>query len=516
MAATIMQYLIHINIYKHIALALLSVFGSIVILTLTMQHGAGMTPDSVVYISVARNLADNNNFLTYNGSDLILQPPLYPVILASIKKLTSIDPQISAGYLNAVLFGLIIYLSGLFLLKYLNSFTLILLGTISVLISYALVQTSLMTLSEPLFILLILFFLYYLDKFRSKQDYMSLFLLSIWASLACLTRYTGVILILTGMIFILLQKKSNLKEKFLHSIIFILITLLPISSWIIRNYLISGTPLGQRAESSYSLFQNLGFFYDTLLPWYLPANSIFTYLILFTFLSAGWILFKTNYDKPFYIKIIDKIFPSMLFVLFYSCIIIISSTTTAYDRISDRLLSPIYIPAVFILFFTLDKILTWLSMYFNKYAVFIFLTIGIISLLRFPLHNTLYILEEFRMQSGVGYNSSLWNNSKTIEFLLRHKMLGNRYTLYSNEPEAVYALTNLKIEYSPAKTFYNSPQLLNADQNKINILMNTKYGYLIWFNKADRNFLFTIEELQKNFDMTEVESFDDGEIYIFN
>jgi len=510
MAATIMQYL------KHNVLALLGVFGSIVILTLTMQHGAGMTPDSVVYISVARNLADSNNFLTYNGKDLVLQPPLYPVILALIKKLTSIDPQISTSYFNAVLFGLIIYLSGLLLLKNLNSFTLVLLGTVSVLISYAIVQTSLMTLSEPLFILLILFFFYYLDKFRSKQDYTSLFLLSIWASLACLTRYTGVILILTGMIFILIQQKRNLKEKFSQSLIFILITVLPIGIWIIRNYFISQTLTGQRAESSYSLSQNLGFFYDTLFPWYLPANSIITYLILLTFLSAAWILFKTNYDKQFNFKKIDKIFPSVLFVLFYSCIIIISSTTTAYDRISDRLLSPIYIPAVFILFFTLDKILTWLSMYFNKYAVCIFLTIGIVSLLRFPLHNTLYIIDEFRMQSGVGYNSSLWNNSKTIEFLLKHKMLGNRYTLYSNEPEAVYALTNLKIEYSPAKTFYNSPQLINVDQNKINILADTKNGCLIWFTKTDRVFLFTIEELQKKFDMTKVTSFDDGEIYTFN
>lgn len=283
MAEIVMRYLKRINIYKHTALALLGIFGSTIILTLTMEHGAGMTPDSVVYISVARNIADDNNFLTYNGTDLVLQPPLYPLILASIKIIASIDPQISTVYFNAFLFGFIICLSGLLLLKYLNSFILILLGTISVLISYALVKTSLMVLSEPLFIILLLLFLYYLDKFRSKQDYTSLFLLSLWASLACLTRYTGVILILTGMIFILIQQKSNLKEKLLQSLLFILITVLPIGSWIIRNYFISGTPLGQRAESSYSLSQNLKFYYDTLFPWYLPANSITTYLALFIF-----------------------------------------------------------------------------------------------------------------------------------------------------------------------------------------------------------------------------------------
>ena len=129
------------------------------------------------------------------------------------KKILLIDPQVSTSYVNAILFGLIIYLSGSFLLKYLKSVALSILGTISILISYALVQVSLMALSEPLFILLILLFIYHFDKFRSKQDYTSLFLLSIWASLACLTRYTGIVIILTGIILILTHQKSNFKKK---------------------------------------------------------------------------------------------------------------------------------------------------------------------------------------------------------------------------------------------------------------------------------------------------------------
>ena len=154
-------------------------------------------------------------------------------------------------------------------------------------------------------------------------------------------------------------------------------------------------------------------------------------------------------------------------------------------------------------------------MHFNKYAISILLNICIISFLRFPLHNTLYIIEEFRNQSGSGYNNYLWSNSETIEYLLRHKLPGNNYNLYSNEPEAVYALTKLKTEYSPAKTFYNSPQLLNDEYNNKNILMDVKNGCLIWFNNANRNFLYTIDELQKSIKMTEVAHLKDGEIYTF-
>ena len=105
------------NLFKQIALGVLGFIGAITILLLTSRHGTGLTPDSVAYISAARNLAEGNGFLTYNGLHLVVQPPLYPIMLAFVKKVILIDPQISAGYVNAVLFGFIIYLSGLLLLR---------------------------------------------------------------------------------------------------------------------------------------------------------------------------------------------------------------------------------------------------------------------------------------------------------------------------------------------------------------------------------------------------------------
>ena len=120
MAKIVMQYTKHINLHKHIVAGLIGLIGTITILSLTVQHGTGITPDSVVYISVARNFADHNTFIMYNGSVLVLQPPLYPIVLALIKKILLIDPQVSTSYVNAILFGLILYLSGSFLLKYLK------------------------------------------------------------------------------------------------------------------------------------------------------------------------------------------------------------------------------------------------------------------------------------------------------------------------------------------------------------------------------------------------------------
>lgn len=95
----------HRNLLKKISLGILGLLGAGVILFLTNLHGVGLTPDSVSYISTARSLAEGNGFTLYNGLYYIAQPPLYPILLFVIKITKFIDPLISAGYVNAALFG---------------------------------------------------------------------------------------------------------------------------------------------------------------------------------------------------------------------------------------------------------------------------------------------------------------------------------------------------------------------------------------------------------------------------
>jgi hypothetical protein len=519
------------NILKLIVIGILGLFGASFIFLLTIHHGAGISPDSVAYISVARNIANGIGFITYDGDYFVLQPPIYPLLLASVKLLLSIDPVVSAGYFNSIFFGLIIYLSGIILLKHLKSFTLVILGTVSVLISYALVQASLMALSETLFIFLVLLFLHYIEIYRVKRNFVSLIFLSISSGLACLTRYTGVILVLTGIIGIFFFGKNNSTEfriqnsEFRISIfkgwlwqclIFFLISIVPVGIWILRNYLLSGTLVGQRASSSFTLFDNLIYFYHTVLPWYLPPDWTVIYFIIIIIIVTAWILFDFERVKSSTGEAIDIIGPSLLFVLFYSGIIIISSTFTGYDRIADRLLSPIYIPLIFVLFFISDKILSWLTRSFHYRIISIIYVIGLVLLIRIPVYSTKYIIEEYISLAGREYSSEQWRESKTIEYLNLHQSLGKNYTIYSNEPEAVYILTNLKTMRSPIKTFYNSNKLFHIYPNQKDIWPNPQNICLVWFDSTNHSFLYKIEELQKNINMTEVAHLKDGEIYTFS
>jgi hypothetical protein len=219
---------------------------------------------------------------------------------------------------------------------------------------------------------------------------------------------------------------------------------------------------------------------------------------------------KTNGKEG--IKLIG---PSLIFVIFYSVIIVISSTTTAYDHISSRLLSPIYIPIIYLLFIVADKIHSWLAKYIPGKLVTVLLAIGILLMMRSPFLNTKYIVEEFIINSGCEYSSSAWRNSETIRYLIQQKQLGSQFTLYSNAPEAVYVLSNIYSRFSPTKTYYNSPQLYINQKQRFK-WQNDEKICLIWFDNIKRNFLFSTDELQNDKKITTLAQLNDGKIYIIS
>ena len=504
-----------IKLSNKIPLAIIGLLGACSIILITSSYRVGVAPDSAYYLSVARHIADDSGFTGYDGYNFVLQPPLYPLLLAGIQKIFFIDPLISAGYLNAILLGFIVYLSGLFLLKHLKSLPLTVIGTASILVSFVLIQICLIALSEPLFILFVLLHLYYLDIYRAKGTLTSLFLFSTAASLACLTRYVGVIIILTGALSIVIWGRKTFKEISRHLIIFMLIAVVPTGLWILRNYFLSGTFVGQRAESSYTLSENLMFLSNTVLKWFLPIKIVWQQLfflipLITAGIFAGIILINRWKKNELRLK---QTGPALVFILFYSGIIVISSTTTAYDKIANRLLSPVFVPLFFIMFLILDNILEWLSKQFNQKIISILFMIGILVWIIYPAKITYYNIKDYIEHSGWEFSSKAWRDNQVIMYLNNHKQLDPGYSFYSNVPEAVYILANRETRWSPLKTYYNSPQAINASPVPQIFRQGENKVCLVWFNNTGRNFLFNLEELKKSMNLIKVVQLKDGEIY---
>jgi hypothetical protein len=497
-------------------IALLALIGATIVLLSTSRYGAGLTPDSVQYIGTARNLIKGAGFVSYDGNLMVVWPPLYPALLALLGGVLQIDPFLITNILNAIIFGLLVYFGGMLSFKYFSSFpAFALLGTLTILFSRPLLEVSLMAWTEPLFILLILLGLIFADSYLSKKTQTSLILFSSSAALAVLTRYIGVALILWGTLIILFFSKGALKNKIKSLAIFILISVLPLGLWLIRTYAIAGTFLGLWPKgSANTFFPNIIITFNNLLSWYIP-RIITDQRIILIILVIGVVFFI-----GFACKDISKgsrvglevFIPIILFSFIYITFLIVSSTTTAYDPIDDRLLSPIYVPLTLGLLALSMKFVDSYRKRFPGMTVNSFLIIGISIWLLYPIASTIKTAVDV-IGNGRGYSGKVWMERETIQYLLQNQYLESRCTIYSNDSYAVYIDAHIPASPSPEKT-RNNPSVWASELSSLrDSWPEEKNACLVWLNEDHPSDRFTVDELQTIAKMDLIAQLTDGAIY---
>lgn len=504
-----------ISVQHKLLLALLSLTGTAIILYATSRYGVGTSPDSVAYIASARHLADGTGFITYKDSPLLVQPPLYPVILAVSDYIFGVDPLVSASFINALFFGLNLYISGLLFHRNISPL-LALIGTLALLVSVPLISVSLMAWSEPPFIFLVTLSIFALSMYWDRRDIQSLSLLSLAMALACLTRYIGVVFVLTSFVSILNIQHTNLKTRLLHAFTFLSVSVLPVSIWLGRNYILSKTLFGPRSPSLFSFSDNIRFTFDTILNWYLPGRITNSRLLLMlSGLIIGFLLgVMFAWVKPTISTLLRQrsplVIPIFLFIPGYIIFLIISSSITEYDSIGDRLLSPIAVPITLLLLTVIESLYKQLKEHFPTKPVESFLMVGSILLLAYPARATIpKLIEQF--DEGEGYNGIVWKNSQTIQYIREHNL--SNCTIYSNGDDVIYLLLDVHVKFIPSK---RSGANIIADASSLRSKFPQEdKACLIWFNRLSwREYLFTPDELVSVTNVGEVINLDDGAIYV--
>jgi len=495
-----------------------SIGGSLVLIS-TSRYGAGISPDSISYISAARSLVHGGGFTITGGTPVVAWPPLYPALLALFGWVFNLDPMKTANVLNAFLYGFIIYAGGVLSLRYLSSTpVLAILGVVLILASIPLFNTAVMVWSEPLFILLVLLSIISSQYYLRKRDTISLLALAILVSLACLTRYIGLMLVLWGIALISFHAGANKRKKLVHALSFSLVTIAPLAAWLSRNYALSGTLFGLRAPVVNTLDKNLSFVFNRFLVWYIPDKIADhrAWLILIGLcagLLAGVSLINGVSKKKLRHLLLD---PMLSFTLIYLTVLVVLATVTATDGIGDRLLSPMYVPLTLLLLtscYTIMKRITERrrGSYWHFYGNVLFTAFILIWLL-YPLdHNVL--VEAKQVSNGVGYSSQLWRNSELMGYLIKNQEAVQQYAVYSNHPDAIDILAGLASEMSPIKTRFNSPEMVNVATNLVGTWPPEDNARLIWFDRHEHAFLYSLEEIKQIADLELITAFTDGVIY---
>lgn len=375
------------KVKMRIILAVLSLIGMAVVLLSTSRYGVGLSPDSVHYISAARSLLMCKGYSHYDGSLFVCWPPLFPTLLA-IAGLLGIEPLDGARFINAFAFGLIIFAAGQLFLKHIRSRALVLLGIVSILLSMPLLLVSTMAWTEPLFILFVVLFINFLLEFLDEGRLLVFFSLSILAALSCLQRYIGITVVLTGFVLIIfLMPKASLLRRLKYAIAFGVISITPSVIWIIRNYSLTATFTGGRTPSSLSFFQNAMFALDVFTTWFMPHQVPFPMRLIgvgfvVSILMTMVVFSHYKSDRQANTKFV-QIQSVGTFVLIYTLYLIVSATNVAFDRIDDRLLAPIYVFTMFLVFMGIENastraIETISLRHFQSYRIAPIIAVGMI------------------------------------------------------------------------------------------------------------------------------------------
>ena len=469
------------TILFYIGSFLISLLSTYFIWLQTSKYGINLSPDSTVYMKWAQNILDNSiNFVITNND--AKWPPLYPITVAVFSKIFQLDPLILARYLNCCL----VFLSSLFTILLLKNFSNKLFFSIvfGFFIPFSIPFNFVFSFawSEPLFIVFLLLITFSIEKTTYKRLILCAFL----TSLAILTRYAGIAIVPTVCLYIFTQK-SEVHEKVKKCFCYITLPLLTYILYVVRNYFFTGTLMGPRALSNTGLFSNCDRAFFTIVHWFSPYLFLSAFLLVVA--GAYMYIYISKYDMNhvsdfvrFFIGIPDLVKFSFCFMLVYSFFIVTTSTTTAYNLIDDRLMSPVFPFALIIAYFIFlfCHILTPPPNSKTRFWFNILLTL----LLLIPLASIGKTIKDvnYRKNNGMsGYHSIYWQSNELISHLKKSNILTHYGSVFSNEPFALF-LVDRKISATPipSKLIYSN-------------FMNT---ILVYFNNTDLPNTFSLNKLQ--------------------
>ncbi len=221
-----------------------AVLGAGLVLARHVEHGVGLSWDSVNYIGVARNLLAGEGFVELTGRAYTYWAPLYPMLLAAAGAL-GIDPRDAAGPLNAAVFGAAVAISGFYLRDRLASRFLAAWGALAAALSIPLAWAASVAMATIPLSALTLLALIQIEKFLRERRTRALLLASIFSSLALAIHYTGVILLVFTAGLLALQQGA-VPTRIRRIAVYGTIASAPMAAWSVRNTLLAGAATGSR------------------------------------------------------------------------------------------------------------------------------------------------------------------------------------------------------------------------------------------------------------------------------
>lgn len=314
-----------------ITLPILALIGMSFPFIITLPFGPGLGTDGARYLSSAYNFLQGQGFIDYHARPLTQFPPVYPLLIAAASFMSGSDVFIAVRYLNILLLGIAIILAGLLLKKLFPSkLAYSIAAGIFLATSPSLIRIAANILSDILFLDLVLAFLLIAPKKEEDFSPCRIFLFTLIAIIAPLTRYVGLSLIIAGSLLLIIRNwNRGVFRALLSAGVFGGLSSLPILSWVyFHNYLKTGITFGVHTPPNY--FGNLEITIEKAVHWFLPysVTDRLPPLLVLAGLLAVLLLTNRQTDwRKFLTDLIDSNFlPIILFLAAYFPILIFKAS----------------------------------------------------------------------------------------------------------------------------------------------------------------------------------------------
>ena len=434
-----------------LGLVLAAILGIALIIHAT-NYGPWVFSDASTYIWTAINLADGKGLVIQNPSGsydvLTWHPPLFSLLL-SIPIAFGADALQSARWINAISFGIMVFLSGFATWRYTRSFLATLSVTGVTVFAMDLIYVFSGAMSEAIFFVLgFISLLLLVEAILSTTKTGVMIVAGILAGLSYLARYTGVafvgVVVLIPLIFLPGTFWQRLRTMLSAGVPAVIIPV----AWSVFVFLSNRTIGGRGVLAGENLRLNFSDYIQNAwevitgwIPFILRGNHILPaewkfglgVLIVAVVLVVGVKSYlKKTLNSPERIHIIWLSTVGLFLIAylgFHILSYIFSSAAPAVDR---RLLSPLLFSGILLLgaIFSLPNHIAFKVI---RLFEWIFLVYAIISVLYFHGSLRLYLYDQHHY--GMGYTSKRWEDSGLVREAIQ---LDERALLASNNEEILF------------------------------------------------------------------------------
>jgi len=460
------------------------------------------------------NLAEGRGLYSFDGSFVLLWPPLYSMLLALAHLVLRSDPFASATTLQALAFlGTSFCLSILFLKIFPENFYLALAANILSDIGVVVLTTFDGVGSDYIHLFLVIASILLTGFYVETKSARILPAMFVTGMLAMLQRYIGLAAIATSIAAIFLFDGQNFYRRLSRSALMAL-SILPAGLWLF----VTSKLIQQRAPISFS--DNFQWFSMSVLQWFFSVDLKQPHL--WPYISLVWVSVGMMIFLLFYFSRQQKIFsPYAIPVLVYGLLYVLAlfgSASIAYsNKLSGRFLLPFYIPFITLLVLTLDVLMHFVHLQ-SPQKLRRIITIGLAGVLIVTGIGLLRITIPVALQSHADgnndFNSRAWHENSVMNYWLAHEPQGN-YLLFSNYPDGVAFYTWHSAYNSPAR--YSGPygkQEFPVTSYSSELFSSGLAVYLIWIEPNIYSYYYKAEDLSPIAQVQPLFVNQDGGIYL--